>query len=260
MLQEPRSGGFPQANTWAAEHLSCDLQPNHRVSFLNESDDSSTQRSWLPLFRYAIAVVVAAAIGYTIWKATGQLCEQSFSFAQIHYGWWALAVVCYVGSMLLSAAFWHRTLVALQQRPKFGRSIAAFCISQLGKYVPGKAMVVVMRTDHIRGPEVSIGPAVASVFVETLTWLFTGSAIASLLLVWLFDEPVLQAVAVVMTIVAGLLTAPPTLRWIANRMGHVKGKKTGKVMLGLTTKTILGGWALLTVGWCLNGLSLWLVL
>jgi len=121
-------------------------------------------------------------------------------------------------------------------------------------------MVVILRTDRIRSERVTIGPAIVSVFIETLTWLFTGSIIASALLLFLFDNRYLQTVAVAMMIVAGVLTAPPVIRWFAHRLGHVKGKKTGKVMLGLTIKQMAPGWLLLSIGWCLSGLSLWLVL
>ena len=178
--------------------------------------------------RILIAVVVAIAIGYTIWNAVGQLREQQFQFSQINYLWWVAAIACFIAGMTLSAIFWHRLLIAMEQQPKLKESIGAFFISQLGKYVPGKAMVVVLRTDRIRSDRVTIGPAIVSVFIETLTWLFTGSIIASVLLFFWFDNRVLQVIAVSMMVVAGVLTAPPVIRWFAHRLGHVKGKEDGQ--------------------------------
>lgn len=212
------------------------------------------------IVRIFIAVLVAVAIGYTIWNAAGQLKQQEFQFSRIGYLWWVAAIISYIGAMSLSGVFWHRVLIAMDQQPKLKNSLSAFFVSQLGKYVPGKAMVVVLRTDRIRGDQVTIGPAIVSVFIETLTWLFTGSIIASVLLFILFDNRFLQVTAVAMMIAAGILTAPPVIRWFAHRMGHVKGKKTGKVMMGLTTKVMAPGWGLLTIGWCLSGVSLWLIL
>ena len=212
------------------------------------------------MVRILIAVLVAVAIGYTLWNAAFQLKEQKFQFARINYLWWLVAIVIYIGAMSLSGVFWHRVLIAMDQGPKLKNSLAAFFVSQLGKYVPGKAMVVVLRTDRIRSDNVTIGPAIVSVFIETLTWLFTGSIIASVLLFTLFENRFLQITAVGMMLVAGFLTAPPVIRWFAHRMGHVKGKKTGKVMMGLTAKVMAPGWVLLSIGWCLSGLSLWFVL
>jgi len=121
-----------------------------------------------------VFALTAAAIGYLIYRSADQLAAKQVDLSKIDYRWWLGAVTVYLASMLLSAIFFD--------------SIAAFFTSQLGKYVPGKAMVVVIRTDMIRGEGVNTKPAAASVFVETLTWLFTGAAIASLLMIVKFQE------------------------------------------------------------------------
>lgn len=208
-----------------------------------------------------MAILVAAAIIYTAITSTSQLRESDFDFAKVNYRWWLAAIGAYACTMLLSCLFWYRVLISLGQRPKFGQTLLAFFASQLGKYVPGKAMVVVIRTDMIRGDDVRTAPAAASVFVETLTWIFVGSAIASLLLVFQFrDQVALQVTAVVLTLVAGVLTWPAVFRGIANRMGAAKGRNSAGMFDGLNLATMSFGWAVMTLGWCLNGLSLWLVL
>ncbi|MDB4481081.1 flippase-like domain-containing protein, partial [bacterium] len=182
-------------------------------------------------------------------------------FSAVKYGWWIGAIGVYIGTMFLSCCFWFRVLIALGQKPKFGAALLAFFASQLGKYVPGKAMVVVIRTDMIRGDEVSTAPAAASVFVETLTWIFVGSMIGSLLLVLQFEGQIfLKTIGVVLAIIAGVLTWPPIFRWIALKLGVVKGRKAKKLFNGLNLQTMSFGWLLMTLGWCLNGLSLWMVL
>ena len=50
--------------------------------------------------------------------------------------------------------FWYRTLQAFGQAPEGLSSLRAFFIGHLGKYVPGKAMVVVLRTALVRGARV----------------------------------------------------------------------------------------------------------
>jgi uncharacterized membrane protein YbhN (UPF0104 family) len=208
-----------------------------------------------------MAISVAAAIAYTAFKASRQLDESNFDFSQVNYGWWALAIAVYVLTMVLSCLFWHRVLIALGQHPKFGRSLLAFFASQLGKYVPGKAMVVVIRTDMIRGDDVRTAPAAASVFVETLTWIFVGSAIASLLLIFRFqNQLVLQITAAALTLIAGVLTWPTVFRRIAIKMGAARGRNAARMFDGLNLATMSFGWAVMALGWCLNGLSLWLVL
>ena len=216
---------------------------------------------WIGWFRITMAVLVAIAIVWTAVKATKQLSESSLGFTDIGYVWWICAIGVYIVAMFLSCLFWHRVLVALGQSPKFGQSLMAFYASQLGKYVPGKAMVVVIRTDLIRGDDVRTAPAAASVFVETLTWLFVGAAVASLMLVvWFRDQTFLQITAGILMVVAGVLTWPSIFRSIALKMGTVRGRNVAKMFEGLSLATMSYGWFVIAIGWCLNGSSLWLVL
>lgn len=213
------------------------------------------------IFRIAVAIATAAAIGYLLYKSADQLTSEKIEFSKIDFRWWCLSIMVYFCSMMLSSIFWHRVLIAFKQAPTWRKSTAAFFTSQLGKYVPGKAMVVVIRTDMIRGDHVNTKPAAASVFVETLTWIFTGAAIASLLMIFRFPEfRVLQVTAAAMTIAAGVLTWPPIFQKIATRISSIGKNKSKNIFSGLTLKTMATGWLLLAIGWCLNGASLWLVL
>lgn len=226
-----------------------------------KSNSTGSKIAWGKWFRILVALLVVAAIVYTAIKAKGQLRENNFDFRSVNWVWWISALACYVATMVFSCLFWHRVLLAFNQRPRLIDSFLAFFASQLGKYIPGKAMVVVIRTDLIRGDDVKTGPAAASVFVETLTWIFVGSAIASLLLIFRFrDQVVLQITAALLTVAAGVLTWPPIFRRIALKVGGVGGRKIVKTFDGLDLKTMSYGWAMMTLGWCLNGLSLWLVL
>jgi uncharacterized membrane protein YbhN (UPF0104 family) len=217
--------------------------------------------SWATVIRIVMAASVVVAITYTAFKLGGQLREREFDFSQVNYFWWLASPFSYVASMLLSCLFWHRVLYAMGQKPTLSQSLLAFFASQLGKYIPGKAMVVVIRTDLIRGDDVRTAPAAASVFVETLTWIFVGSAIASLLLVLQFRDQVgLQITAGVLTVAAGVLTWPSVFRRIAKKVGGARGRNAKKVFDGLGLSTMSFGWAVMALGWCLNGLSLWLVL
>ena len=222
---------------------------------------TSSKANFVKWFRIVVAALVIAAIVYTGVKASKQLRESDFDFSQVNYAWWILAIAAYIAAMTLSCFFWHRVLLALGQKPKIAQSMLAFFASQLGKYVPGKAMVVVIRTDMIRGDEVRTAPAAASVFVETLTWIFVRSAIASVLLIFHFrDQVTLQIGAAILTLIAGVLTWPPIFRSIAIKLGSAKGRNIKKMFAGLNLQTMSFGWLAMTIGWCLNGLSLWLVL
>ena len=216
---------------------------------------------WVRLFRAFVALSVVIAVVYTAVKTARQLQDNHFDFADVNLFWWLAAVGIYIATMTFSWLFWHHVLLALGQRATRTKTILAYFASQLGKYVPGKAMVVVIRTEMIRGDHVRTAPAAASVFVETLTWLFVGSAIGCLLLMILFREHTTMLMsAAILTLVAGSLTSPPVFRRIAQRSGAIKGRNANELLKGLNFPVMIYGWVLMTIGWCLNGLSLWLVL
>lgn len=223
----------------------------------NPGENAGNRRHLKLVIRGLMAVVVVVALGWTVSKAISDLREQSFSLWEIQWTKLMLAVVSYLATMTLSWFFWHRVMVALRQQPRLLKSLRAFFVSQLGKYVPGKAMVIVLRTDLVRDENVAVAPAAASVFVETLTWIFVGASIASLLIVLQFDEfRGLQVAALIMMVSAGTLTWPPVFNRVASKM---TGAQTSGVTYSVDFSTMVLGWLLLTIGWCLNGMSLWLV-
>ena len=218
------------------------------------------KRQLVFLFRCLVVISVIVALGYTVRQSWQQLTETDFRLASVN-GWaWLEAIVVYLAAMFLACVFWHRILIALGQQPAFSKTLLAFFASQLGKDVPGKAMVVIVRTDIVSGPQVKTAPAAASVFVETLTWIFVGSVVACILLPFqVATHPALQATAWGLAILAGVLTSPPIFRKIAALILKSKVGETD-FLAGLNLRALSVGWLLMGVGWLLNGLSLWLVI
>ncbi len=122
----------------------------------------------------------------------------------------------YIAALFPAAVFWFVALRSLGQHPGFGETVRAYYIGHLGKYVPGKAMVVVLRAGLIGSHRVNVGVAAASVFLETLTWLAVGSFFAAMYLAFQFRGHVLYVLlAVGMMLLAGLPTLPPVFRRLA---------------------------------------------
>ena len=204
-----------------------------------------------------MVVAVVAALIWTVRKAFVEFREQPIQLSDIDFTKLALAAVLYIGAMLMSWVYWYQVLIAFKQKPRVLKSIGAFFISQLGKYVPGKAMVVIIRTDRVRDDKVSIAPAAASVFVETFTWIFVGSAIASCLLIIKFQQfRGLQIAAVLLMIGAGIVTWPPIFNWIATKIRPINSKRHN---YAIDLRTMATGWIAMAIGWILQGYCLWFV-
>jgi uncharacterized membrane protein YbhN (UPF0104 family) len=241
------------------------------------------------VFRLLILALVAIGIWHFVLKAIDELQARQFSLADIRPWWLVVAGLAYLGGSVPSWLLWHRALVAMGQRPRRFESLRAFFIGHLGKYVPGKAMVVVLRTGLVSSDRCGKTVAAIGVFVETLTTMAVGAFVAAAVLgvlsllfqggLWLapidpaapkivrwlgewFQEkfwPVLLSVAFML--VVGVPTLPPIFRRLVRMVG-VKKMDPGidAALAGLSFRVIFYGWLAVTLGWVLTGLSLWATL
>jgi uncharacterized membrane protein YbhN (UPF0104 family) len=213
--------------------------------------------------RWLLLAVKIGVIGVVIWfvrrtvvEAWSQLGEYPWSF---HAGWLALASGLYVAGLFPAALFWYWCLRALGQHPHFGETVRAYYIGHLGKYVPGKAMVVVIRAGMVGGDRVDMKVAAASVFLESLTWI----AVASFLAAGYLAASVSHGNAVFWASLGlmagtGIPTLPPVFPWLARLAGVGRGDpeildKLHRLGYGTT----LVGWILMSIGWVLMGLAYW---
>ena len=115
--------------------------------------------------------------------------------------------------------YWHRLLRVLGQRPRLLETLRAYYAGHLGKYVPGKAMVVVIRTALLHRVQVDPAIAAVSVFAETLTMMTVGALLAALI-ISLSVSPVtrgLLVLAIILMLVSGVPTWPPVFRFLVRR-------------------------------------------
>ena len=228
-----------------------------------DSSEGKPWKKWLVLtLKFIIAALVVWGLGRAIHDARAEFSRQDFRISQIR-PWWVLAACGFYGAgMLPMWWFWHRVLWALGQRPRLADSIRAFFIGHLGKYVPGKAMVVVLRTAFIRGSNVDTTIAALSVFVETLTMMAVGAFVAgAIIAVHFSDQMALHALAWLLMVATGVPTLPPIFRRLVAWLKVSKANPDVSAALeGLTYRLMLSGWLANTIGWFLFGLSFWATL
>ncbi len=217
---------------------------------------------WLvAAIKLAVVVVVVWFIRQTLMGAWHSLAEHQWGFARLRVPWLFLAAAFYLAGTLLSGIFWHRVLRAMGQGAGLGEALRAYYIGHLGKYVPGKAMVVVLRTGLIRSQRVDATLAAVSVFFETLTMMAVGAFLsAAIVAVWFRGHTLLFWAAVGMMFASGVPVLPPVFRRLVRLL---VGKWSGSADAALAQV----GYAITAVGWFLNvfawvllGLSLWAVL
>lgn len=99
----------------------------------------------------------------------------------LHAGWLVLSGLLYLLGLGFSALYWKRLLGHLGAHPPLGAAMRAYYLGHLGKYVPGKAWALFLRTSLVRGHGVSVGLAALTSLYEVLTTMAAGVLVAAVL-------------------------------------------------------------------------------
>ncbi|MEJ5341447.1 MAG: lysylphosphatidylglycerol synthase transmembrane domain-containing protein [Thermogutta sp.] len=229
---------------------------------------ASSTRCWRRWGLYALQAALTGAIIWALWHAgkdalgeLRQLGERGIPL-RVSWGWCVAAGMCYAASLLPAAWFWGRVLRSAQQKTSFGKVLRAYLVGQIGKYVPGKACVVIVRTALVAGNSVQPAMAAASVFVETLTMMSVGAALATLyLVVWAPSDSRLLWTAITLAVVVTIPTLPPFFKPIL-RLLATRGNRP-EVLTAIDRINFVQlweGWAAMLLLWVGFGISLGLVL
>jgi uncharacterized membrane protein YbhN (UPF0104 family) len=230
-----------------------------------ESADRSRRR-WIRFGKILLQIAILALVVWGMWgtvaDAFRQLDAKGVSPWKADYRWLTLAGVFYLLGMLPCALFWSRVMTALGQHVPMWPAMSAYFISQLGKYVPGKFMVVVVRTALAGRYRVNKTLTVASIFVETLTMMSVGAMLGAVTLAMsVASDWRLMAFAVLAAAGVGAPTLPPVfLRVVKWTRLHRLHPEIDQSLAGLNWHILWPGWIAIALGWVAMGFSLWAVL
>jgi uncharacterized membrane protein YbhN (UPF0104 family) len=138
--------------------------------------------------------------------------------------WWriGLAATLYAVGIFVPGFVLHQALGSLGEHPRRSTSIAAQLLGHAGKYVPGKAMVIVLRAGALSQENVSVKRATVAVFMDTLLMMAVGAAVAGVVICWLPVPDWMIWAAIFMAIAASLPTLPPVLTRVASFVSKTK--------------------------------------
>lgn len=143
----------------------------------------SRRKRWIPLGTLLLALIFIGAVTYTFAKllSSPALAERN---TPIRYELLLPAGLLYLGCHTLWATFWVQLLRGQGVTISWLDGVRAYFVSQFGKYVPGKAWVILLRVGLLR--DRGISPAVIAVTgtYETLTNMAAGALLGVVLLPW----------------------------------------------------------------------------
>jgi uncharacterized membrane protein YbhN (UPF0104 family) len=191
----------------------------------------------------------------------GQLRRSANDFWKARPDLLALAGACYMVGMFPAWQFWRHCLIALEQPSALMATMWAYFYGNLGKYFPGKAMVIVLRLAamaHLGGKKAA---TTITIFMETLTMMSVGGAMAAVCLILLNLDWRFTALALGLLVATFIPTFPPLLRRMLPRLQPGVSKEVLAIWSQrIDAKLFRRGWFMLTLTWLAFGTSLMLVL
>jgi glycosyltransferase 2 family protein len=146
---------------------------------------SPNQRSRITsVLRWAIGIAVVVALLDAGRKAIAEV-EQNVARIDLRFSWIAIAAGFYLVGWLFQSGPWMLALPSFGGGRSSPRSLAAYLVSHLGKYVPFKFMVFVLRKGLL--PKTPTFPIIAATFFETFATMAAGSLLAFVTLLTFFQ-------------------------------------------------------------------------
>ena len=209
--------------------------------------------------RWVIAAVVAVGVGHRFWSER----ERLLAFDRRPEASWLVASgISYLAGLSPCAAFWWMEMRDRGARPAFSATLTAYFAGHLGKYVPGKGLVVVIRAGMMRDDGVSVANGTITCALETVLMMATGAFVA-LAILPVIDVPyraLLTGGAAALAAGLGLFALPPVTTRLGRLVLRPFGAAAGDESHASRWTTVLVGTMIIACGWLLMGLSLMAVL
>lgn len=215
------------------------------------------------IIKIVIASLVVLFLCVTIYRVVGELRDQQplLSSIRIRYQFLIAGIFVTILALVPGAITWLAVLKAFGQSFPILPALDAYYLGHAGKYVPGKAMVLVLRVGKLQPYRVSIKPAILSVFVETLTGVGTAT-ILGVLFLFLIDVPSWIKWSVFLAAPAAtIVLSPYFFRLVLFALAKSKiGKIPETLSSAFRWKFMLRVCAGMSAGWLIQGTVGWLII
>ncbi len=134
----------------------------------------------LAVLGYMGRVVDNAWVAWRVAANQPANAQLHLSFATIDWRFGILAVAGFCGVMLTSAFTWRFIAWRMGDRSPTGRMIGAYTFSQMGKYVPGKVALLLMRIDRAGRFGMTAEVCTLSTLLENALYMISGGMVGML--------------------------------------------------------------------------------
>ncbi len=218
---------------------------------------------WKRVLQLVIVAVVGAFLYWTVQKAIAEirLQEDKISWSDFDWRLLAVSIPVYCLGLFPGAIAWIQTLRSFGQNLPRLATLNAYFLGHLGKYVPGKAMVLILRVGKLQPHGLAIRPGIVSVFVETLTGVATGAILGAVLLLTLDVPWWLKIAAACGLPFAAIALTPHFFKMGIGIVAKSKiGKMPKKIPSAFTAPFMIRNSLWMALGWVIQGTAGWLIL
>ena len=212
-------------------------------------------------------VILAAIVAFVSWKLYAAWQEvgaaQLKAAIDIDWRWALLPLLGFSGILFTSATAWIWLLRHTDSAGSLVQLYGAYFFSQMGKYVPGKITLLLMRLERTRRVGVGGYAVSVSTILENATYMISGAAVGVLVLLRFAvarnGPSYLWLVVIVSASILMLLTAihPSGLYRFVNPVLRKFGRPEIAPDQRLSMRTLLMSSLMMLPCWLFGGFTLW---
>jgi uncharacterized membrane protein YbhN (UPF0104 family) len=137
----------------------------------------------VPGIKVAVLGVVLAAVGWHLNSAWSEVkLVQLADAVRIDWRWSVVSMLGFAGELWIAAAIWIRLQKRMEPSGTRLQLYGAYFFSQLGKYIPGKVVLLLMRLERTVRLGASSRSVTISTLMENAAYMVSGGALGILVL------------------------------------------------------------------------------
>jgi len=226
--------------------------------------------------------LTALVLGFVAVRAKQLWDQGTAGDVEFRVGWLVLAGLLYALGWLPSAWYFKALLARMGDEVSWRAVLRAYYCGHLGKYVPGKAFVPIIRGQMIATAGGRFRAAALAVVYDSVVFMGVGVEVTVALLAylipkdlerapallrvpaehpvgrWLLDHPVVLPMGVLIAVVASLPLVGRLFAFAATKLAPYESDTS--LTRGIDASLIGQGFLVFVLAWIIHGASLWAVL
>ncbi len=203
-------------------------------------------------------VVMVAVLGFVAWKLRKTWTDLRTHPLHLNPWYLIVALLAYLCVQLTNALTWRWIAWRMGDRTRTVPLLGAYTFSQLGKYVPGKVLLVLLRAERATRLGMARETCLLSTLLENAMYTLSAGLVGSVALVFVArDHPLYLVLCVALVAVLLALFHPRVFYPILNKILATFKRSAMKPANCLPERDLAGAVLLFFPSWFFGGIVLW---